>query len=300
MCTNPDPFFRMKRCFSDSYLENKLIRFYKGENIFWENFRDSFYIGGGEPTISPYLFTLIKKIRNLFPRSRIICLTNARRFSYASYAKEFLNTAQDMEIAISIHGHNSKLHDSITRAPGSFKQALAGAKNIFCYKKDSHLVEIRVIIHKLNYRFLKEITSFIRKELPALGRLVYIFFELEGQAVKNLNALKLTYTELASELSGIYDMIQGFTDVRFYHFPLCVMEKKFFPYIWRTLPDSEVSFLNACKKCRIKKYCLGIHKGYLKFIGGNEFHPVTENLPILGPNNWYHPVAKILNERNNG
>jgi MoaA/NifB/PqqE/SkfB family radical SAM enzyme len=294
MCTNPDRFWNMKQYnFSLPYLQKRIERFYNGKKEFLDDYRDSFSISGGEPTLSSHFIPIIKKINALFPRIKIICLTNGRLFAYKEYAKEFLQLDGNLELAISIHGHNAEIYDKITQTSGSFLQTMKGIKNILCFRKQTQFIEIRVVIHRLNYKFLEEITKFIMYKFPQIVRLVFIFFEIEGKVIKNLRILKLTYTQLLPYISKIYDLISYFPEVRFYHFPLCALPPKFFPYIWRTLPKFEVAFLSSCKMCNLKAFCLGIHKGYLKYINTSEFHPIKDNFDIKKGANWHHPILSI-------
>lgn len=293
MCSNPDSFWEMKRGFSLPYLLRRIDKFYKGEKVFLGNYRDTFYITGGEPTLSPHLVTVIKRIGYLFPNSRIVCLTNGRMFSYVDYVKGLLQLSAVSELAISIHGHKEEIHDKITGVKGSFSQTFTGLKNAFQFKKPAQLIEIRVVIHRLNYKFLNAITKFILEEFPLVDRLVFIFFEIEGQAYKHLATLRLTYAQLFPYISKIYNLIHYFSDVRFYHFPLCTMTANFFPYISRTLPDSEVAFLDKCNECNVKEFCLGVHKGYLKYIGSLEFQPIRDKFNIKKGANWHRPILKI-------
>jgi len=295
ICTNPDKFWQMKKKFSLSHLLGRINRFYKGEKEFVDNNVASFSISGGEPTLSPHLVAVVKKINILSPKTKIICLSNGRMFSYVDYTKNFLGTCENLELIISVHGHNSKIHDKITRNPGSFSQTQKGIENILRFKKITQSLEIRVVIHRLNYRFLVEIIKFIKSYFPGTTRLVLVFFEIEGQAVKNLQRIKLTYSQLLPYLDKVYSFIKVFPEVRFYHFPLCVVPPKFYPYVWRTLPRYEVNFLKNCRSCSIKEFCLGIHNGYLKYIGEREFRPKSNNFKIIKNTDWFQPIKQIIN-----
>lgn len=292
MCTNPDKFWIGKKEFSLEYLLNKIDRFYRGENEFLENYRGRFSLSGGEPTLSSHIKTLIKKINNLFPGIKITCLSNGRMFFYEDYAKRFLQSDIDLELAISLHGHDAKIHDKITRTKGSFNQTIKGLYNILRFKKKNHTIELRIVIHQLNYKFLRKIAKFIQDKFSSIDRLVFIFFEIEGQAYRNINVLKLTYHQLLPYISEMYSFIHYFPKIRFYHFPLCTLPIKFFPYIFRTLPDYEVSFPDNCIRCNLKNFCAGIHKGYLKYFGSEEFSPINTKIDIRKSNNWYCPIAK--------
>ena len=56
-------------------------------------------------------------------------VTNGRMFQYPA----FLGTAADNgldEITFSLHGHTAKLHEGLTRTPGSFDQTVGGIDNM--------------------------------------------------------------------------------------------------------------------------------------------------------------------------
>lgn len=295
MCTNRNDCRNMdSRCLSLPYLLRRIEKFSKGHKEFLDDYRDSFSITGGEPTLHPELVNIMKRINHLFPRIKINLLTNGRMFSYENYTKEIMRLDFNLELLVSIHGHRADIHDKITGVKNSFTQAIKGLENILRFKKPSHIVEIRIVIHQINYRFLQKITEFFRVNFPQVNRLVFIFFEIEGQAVKNFLILRLTYTQLLPYLDEVYREISYFSDVRFYHFPLCTLPLKFYPYMWRTLPSFEVSFLKGCSGCSVKKLCLGIHKGYLKYVGVSEFKPIENNFDIKNCNNWYHPIEKAI------
>lgn len=293
MCTNPDKFWHLKGGFDFAYLSKRIDRFYNGGKEFLENYPNSFSLSGGEPTLSVYLIPLIRKIAKLFPKRNIACLTNGRMFSYVAYAYKFFRLEANLELILPIHGHNADIHDKITKTPGSFFQTVKGIENIYRFKKSSDLIEIRVVIHRLNYMFLREITKFVQSEFPFINRLVFIFFEIEGQALKNFNKLKLTYVELFPYIRKLEDLILGFPEIRFYHFPLCALPMKFFPYVWRTLPEYEVSFLHSCNHCNLKELCAGIHKSYLSYVGASEFRPWKHNLNIVRDKNHHRPILRI-------
>ncbi len=300
MCTNPDKFWQLKGGFNFSCLERRIKRFHDGKEEFLEDYRDVFDISGGEPTLSPHLIPLSKKINQLFPDSKIRCLTNGRNFFYAGYAENFLKKIQNkFELIIPIHGHTPKLHDSITRVPGSFLQTVKGLKNIFQYKKHSHHIEIRIIIHKQNYKFLKEILLFLKNNFSKIDRVVFMFFEVEGQAKKNITKLKVSYSKISPYLRKILPYLHSFSDIRFYHFPLCVLPIVFFPHTWRTLPESDTIFLKQCQLCSVKAFCLGIPITSMQYMQIKEFQPIRDNLMLeTTPYFWHHPIKKIPKQYN--
>lgn len=289
ICSNPNDFKSLENDkFDLCLLINRLERFRRGENEFFRNYRDSFTITGGEPTISPYFKILVSKMKDNHSHMPIKCLSNGRRFYYQSFTKNILSLSDNLEFIIPLHSHNAKTHDLITQVPGSFKETLEGLINLFKFRKN-HLIEIRIIIHKLNYLQLERFIKFIKNKFPSLNRLVFIFIEFEGQAVKNLKSLKLNYSLLRPHIEKLHSLLPAVHEVRFYHFPLCILPSDFYSYIWRTLPKEEVTFLKNCNHCCMKKNCLGIPKTYLKHIGPNEFRPI-QKIDINKTGDWHHPI----------
>lgn len=295
MCTNPDDFLKKKGGFSYNFLLKRLERFHEGKDEFLENYRDGFCLTGGEPTLSPYFIRIIKKIDQLFPKTEITCLSNGRRFSEPDYAKRFSQLEANLQLCISIHGHNQGLHDKITQSSGSFKETIKGLKNLLAFRRKNILLEVRVVIHRLNYKSLDKIAEFIKSNFSGIDRVVYIFFEIEGEASKNLSLLSLRYLQLRPYIEKIEGFIDDFPEVRFYHFPLCIIPIKFFPYVWRTLPQFEISFPLQCNYCYLKNLCLGILNSYSSSFDSKEFKPIRdEKLIIQRTNLWHRPIKRAF------
>ena len=293
MCSNQKDCRSIdKKYFSLSYLTKRIERFRQGNKEFLDDYSDSFSMTGGEPTLHPEFINIMRKVDYFFPGIKINLLTNGRMFSYPDYAKEILNLGFNLELSVSIHGPNANLHDKITQTQNSFVQVVRGLENIIRFKKQTQSIGIRVVIHRLNYKFLPEIAKFIKNNFSSIDRLIFIFFEIEGLAIKNLKELKVTYNQLFPYVKKLHKFIRHFPDMRFYHFPLCVLPPTFFHYAWRTLPDFEVSFPNRCRKCTLKDLCLGVHKNYLRYIGNSEFKPIKNKFNIKKSDDWHHPILK--------
>jgi MoaA/NifB/PqqE/SkfB family radical SAM enzyme len=289
MCSNPSKFQEEDpyKGYSLELLKERI----RGTKIL----DDKICLTGGEPTIHPDFFKLISFIREKFPKIVIELDTNGRRFFYPSFAERLLKFGR-INICISLHGFDAKSHDAVTRTPGSFKQTVEGLENIFKY---SHLglneIEIRIIITKITCEYTEKILKLIKERFPQLERVVIVFMEMEGQAGDNLKLVGLTYTYFRKFIPKIARWIPLFKDLRFYHFPLCMIDHKYWPYVWRTLTpeENETDFLPSCKRCRYKKYCLGIHKDYLKLIGGKEFNPIKKKISLKVQDDFFHPILKV-------
>lgn len=292
MCTNPDlPWRASDGSIGEGYDYESLIKRLKKQK---KEIRasDSIRLTGGEPTLHPRFLDVFKFICKNFPEQEIRVLTNGRRFFYKNFAKKVLE-ADNLNIAVSLYGPTPKIHNKITRAKNSFEQTIKGLENLLFYKKDNQIIEIRTIISKLSYKHFDEILSLIKKRFPTVDRVIVIFMEIEGQADKNFKTVGISYARAKPYVEKLYPFLNDFKELRFYHFPLCTLKPKFWPFVWRTLPKEEVAFVSACKQCKYKKYCLGVHKDYLKKIGSAEIKPIKKDFIIQKTGDVYHPISKV-------
>lgn len=288
MCTNPEDFWE-SNVYTREFLEKRLSDL--GEKIKAE---ESILLTGGEPTIHPQFLEVLQFARANCPACHIDLLSNGRRFFYGDFTREVMKIS-DMTIAVALHGFSDGSHDRITRSPGSFKQTIGGLKNILNFRNSKlrQIVEIRVVVHKLNYQQLPEILCFIKRKLSVVDRVVLIFMEVEGQGSGNFKKIGLKYSQFHPYFRKIERFVRKFNNFRLYHFPLCVVPQIFWPYTWRTLPASDVRFLDFCKKCLYKRFCLGIPVGYLAKVGSIEFKPIKETVKIKSTSNSHHPIDFI-------
>lgn len=296
MCTNPDrPWPAFDGSFEYDY-ESLMERLEKKKDEIKN--QDVIYLTGGEPTIHPQFREILQYLKNNFPSQIIRLLSNGRSFSYEKYAAECLALVPSFEIEMSLYGPNEKIHDAVTRAPGSFVQSLAGLKNLLRYRQVGQIIGLRFVITRDSYQYLEEFFSLFLRELSAVDRLIIIFPEYEAQAIKNLDNILLTYTEFAAYLFAQAENIkkvQELTELRLYHLPLCQLSKDFWPLTWKTWPESEVQFLPTCENCRVKKYCVGPQRGYLENVGDSEFKALATDFDIVETGDEFRPIGAIKN-----
>jgi len=284
MCTNPEDFGD-----SDEYNYQDVYRRLMSQK------KNEVHITmtGGEPTINPDFIRIIEYIKKDLSDMAITLLTNGRRFSYPVFAKKCLEI-KNLQIAVSLHGHNSQTHDRITLAKGSFTQTVLGIANISKYKNRFQRLTIRLVITKLTYKHIHKTLDFIKDKFPNVDKVAIMFMEMEEQAEKNIDLVGLTYKEWQTQLSLIRLRIKNFKQLQFYHFPLCTIDTDLWKYVWRTLSKDELTFAPQCERCWCKKYCLGIHKAYSRLIGDKEFFP-PKKVIIKEDNSdlQHHPIANV-------
>lgn len=225
---------------------------------------------GGEPFLNPGIFDLIDRFRGLYPKTRINILSNSRIFYYPNYCQKLKNHFDsNMQIAVSLFGHNSKVHDSVTLAKNSFLQTTKGIKNLLKLKIP---IELRVIVLKQNIKHLEAIANYISKNFKGISYVVFIFVDLVSNAVKNKKIVAVNYTKTTPYLIKAMNVFEkNNVNFRLYHFPLCILPAEFWKNSWVSVERSKVKQTAHCMKCPCSKKCVGILKGYYNIFGDNEF-----------------------------
>jgi len=291
MCTNPDwPWPSWDNSYDYGY-KAIIKRLEKVKEKIKSD--DSIYLTGGEPTLHPRFLDILEYISHHFPKQKIKLLTNGRRFFYKDFTKKVLEISNNFDVDLSIYGPTSNVHDGITRTINSFEQTIKGLDNLLLYRKEGQIIGTRFVITKLSYKYINQFLKLMKKRFPLIDKLTLIFWEVENQAVKNLESVKVNYIQVRPYIEKTRPLLKRFKEIRFYHFPLCTISEEFWPHVWRTLPDDEVAFVSLCKQCQYKKYCLGIHKGYLEKMGTQEFKPIKENFVIRKTNNFHCPILQV-------
>lgn len=285
MCTNPPGYKKEK-----DYDYEKLIDRYK--NL--DSKEREIYLTGGEPTFHPRFFNFLNFLRKKCPKAKITIVTNGRFLSYPSFAKKCL-TIGNVSFQIAVHGAKSSLHDKITGVKGSFEETVKGIKNLLDLRSGQSEIELRIIMHKLTFPHVRDIYQFLIKNFSQTERIVFIFMEMEGMAGVNIKKIGIKYKDARPYLEEMFsDFEISPLEIRLYHFPLCTLPPKFWPYVWRTLPSEEIVYLPICERCEYKTHCLGIHKLYPEYMGTREFSPIKERNPAIKiTNNFHHPIEKI-------
>lgn len=107
---------------------------------------------GGEPTLRPDLFDLIRLARQQGARA-VVVQTNGRRLAYASYARG-LAAAGATAVDVSLHGSTAAMHDFHTQAAGSFAQTVTA---LGVARAAGLTVGVSVALTRSNFRHASEI-----------------------------------------------------------------------------------------------------------------------------------------------
>lgn len=187
-------------------------------------------------------------------------MTNGRIFANEDYLNDFIMTMpKKMTVGIPIHGYNEKTHDYITRTRKSFYQTINGIKRLI-YKNVQ--VELRIVVSKINYKYLDKIARFICSELNGVYRVNFIGLEMLGNARLNLEQVWISYRKSFMYLKVPIDILMSNgIDVGIYNYPLCCVEKGYWGICSKSISDYKIKFANECAECEVKDACGGMFSG---------------------------------------
>lgn len=253
---------------------------------------------GGETTIRKDILELVKFSKGLGFET-IMMATNGRVFSYKKFTKKIISAGLN-SIVFSIHGNTSKLHDSLTQVPGSFKQLRRGLDNV---KKTSQELGLKVLlgsntcIVKQNYKHLPQIGKYIKG--LGINNAEFIFVDPSyGAAFRFFDKLVPKISQVAPFAHECLDIGRASKSPHWHvrYVPLCYFqdyldqiselhELKIFttehiaPDFYN--PNAEKgrkivgrAKTEKCSGCKLFDACEGIWKEYLKHYGDQELKPI--------------------------
>ena len=262
----------------------------------------------GEPTTRRELPQFVAWARELgYPR--VSLMTNGRRLAYAPYAAALLRAGLN-RVYVSIHGHQARLHEGLTRAPGSFDQTVAGLRVVASLKRPGDQLHTSTVVNTRNLPHLAAIFDFLR----ALGvdQVVFNALQAKGGAHTHFEALFPRHAEVAAAFAAL---CRGVAEPRP---PAVLLDVP--PCVTEAVPDFNRGFVerhrryqlgggeegapgreaaggdglrlmpqeegrvkrSACAACRYEPHCDGVWRHYTERFGWEEFVPVPAPAPADG------------------
>lgn len=266
-------------------------------------------ISGGEPSILPYWFDLLKDMKKMGFRN-IACITNGYKFANPEFIEKSRIYGLN-ELLFSLHGSNEDIHDKMTGIIGSFDRIDRAIDNAM---RLDFKIRINVVVTKDNYKDLPEIADMMQTIHPIAFN--FLPFRIENSADKK-NAVK--YSKVASYITQAINLLENDIKTAIRYVPFCLFqgyEKYVSGYLQRVFDEyewdeytirrfEEVRFnrdiheldittdkwklqidalhrsieefaghASQCFKCKYLKVCDGIWKTYADIWGTSEFIPV--------------------------
>jgi cyclic pyranopterin phosphate synthase len=268
----------------------------------------------GEPTTNPALPRWIKLARG-HGVPVISVMTNGRALSYERYAKGLVAAGLN-RVYISIHGHELRLHEGLTRTPGSFEQTVAGIEVVSTLKRYGVAMHASTVVTNRNLPHLGEIYRFLQAR--GVDQVVFNVMQANGRANTYFEHIFPRYTEIAAAFAAfvgeqaraeaqppaflvdiplctttaVPDFNRGYVE-SYVHFEPTTGAHGLFDdagvearrtgdggqlvQIRRSdLDDAARHKRDACGTCRYDAVCEGVWGNYLRRHGWDEFSPVPK------------------------
>ncbi len=245
----------------------------------------TFSFSGGEPTLRKDLPFLIRYAKSK-GIERIQVQSNGRRFYYEKYCR-LLAEAGANEFAISFHSPKEDIEDMMMGAKGSYRQALAGIRNIIKLDRE---VKVSIVITKLNYKDMPELT----KMLLGMGvsEIRYDFVTIEGFAKNNPATIVPKMSDVVPYLLECLDMHNpNGAWMAVFNIPYCLLPGHFKHVVDMTQPATQLRGsdfiisikdnrkrdkikLDKCSSCAFDRICFGVWENYADIYGTGEIRPV--------------------------
>jgi MoaA/NifB/PqqE/SkfB family radical SAM enzyme len=295
-CSNPVSGFRETTDkYSYAEIVRKVEKYKRGLRTFvkFDDVADYFNLTGGEPTLHPDFLKIVALLRTEFPKSLVRVLSNGRLFSYEDFARRTMGVGlTPFEVAVPLFGHDAPSHEATSRTPGSFAQTMAGLENLRKHRLPGQRVEVRVIMTRIQLKSLKGLLDMVLERLSWVDQVVFLFVELEGFAEHYRDRVNLTMTEAAAALDALHERIVRLPQARLYHFPLCAVPERLWPYVYNTLAPFKVTWLEGCKtRCAHREQCVGVHRSYVKHMGAPDIRPIEQARCVPQTGDRYHPFS---------
>jgi len=245
---------------------------------------------GGEPTIQANLIDYVKYAKDL--DYKIIQIqTNGRLFFYKDYCLRLIKAGANV-FNPAIHGSSAKIHDYLTRSPGSFKQTMEGIKNLYNLKQK---MLFNTVINKVNYQDLPNIVRMLVNFKPSVLQLAFMHIsplvQKDPSLVKEIVPRYFQIEKYVKE--SLQVGIKAKININTEAIPYCFMKDYEKYVIEDRIPntniydaDSTIKNFNAarkinekakgpnCHKCKYNKICEGPWRDYPDIFGWDEFKPV--------------------------
>jgi cyclic pyranopterin phosphate synthase len=263
----------------------------------------------GEPTTRPELPELVAAAKALGYR-RISVMTNGRRLSHLPYAALLAKSGMN-RFYVSIHGHDAKLHEGLTRTPESFEQTVAGLDSVAKLKRFGVELHTSTVVTDRNLPHLGDIYRFLRAH--GVDQVVFNVMQANGRANTHFEQIFPTYAAIAAAFrafldgagearpsaflvdiplcatEAIPDFHRGFVE-RYRHYetaehaslPATRVEERaqlgagrgLVLVTRKDLDDAERDKRPECRSCKHDASCEGVWRNYLKRYGWAGLDPV--------------------------
>ncbi|HBX51114.1 MAG TPA: His-Xaa-Ser system radical SAM maturase HxsC [Bacteroidales bacterium] len=213
-------------------------------------------ITGGEPTLlGTKLFEILSAIYKRIPNATIHLLSNGIKFENYEYASKFAQSInQDIVIDVPLYSDIDTIHNSIVRTNTFYKTI----KGIYNLAKFNIKIGIRVVVHKMNYDRLPELSEYIYSNFPFVFHVAFMQMEPMGFAKDNIKDLWIDPVDYNNELEkALLNLYYRDLHISVYNTQLCVLPEKLRHFAVQSISDWKNIYIDECKDCCLVSKCPG-------------------------------------------
>lgn len=220
---------------------------------------------GGEPTmIREDFFLVVDKLRSKFQKTDFQLLTNGRSLSDWDFCKRVVDSLpRNTTIGVPLHAGTPRLYDKIAQVDNSYYQALNGIKNLL---RLNQIVEVRVVVSKLNVDDMDNLAHVVIKEIPTVERVTFMGLEVMGNCLKNFDTVWMDYHDSFKMIeNAIETLCDSGINTYIYNYPLCCVTPKYWLLSKQSITTHKIRYFDECDNCRLKAACGGFFISTKKF-----------------------------------
>lgn len=241
-------------------------------------------ISGGEPTIYPDFFEIIKYLidNNL----KIHILSNGEKFSDISFATKFVELAKSNRITVTttFHSYAREEHERQNGSNGSFDRSIKGLK----FLDDNNIrISVKHCITKYNYKDLKKFIEFVTSTFSPKAELQIWGIDLCGIDRQTADKYFVDFKTVKPYIEETLDYFEAINInnrnqiLTINNLPLCMCDCYYWNYF--TIPNSYyINYLESsnkefeinygaissnCNDCPFRQYCKGAYKTIFEVYG---------------------------------
>lgn len=223
---------------------------------------------GGEPTIYPRFLELLRHARERGFTCSIA--SNCRIFHSTKFTAAVAALgADELYVRTSLYGPDAALHDHYTAAPGSFRQTIAGIRNLVA---EDILCQVNLVIMRDNLAVLEEMVHRVHES----GAPRIKFGNLIGVATCRDHAVRLS--EVRPHLMCAIELAESLgLSVTVEKTPVCVAGGRL------DLMSAERDLFGGqsvhaedagCANCLVRRWCDGFDPDYVMLFGFDGLQPL--------------------------
>jgi len=243
-------------------------------------------LSGGEPMLHPDFLKILEFIAK--KGFYVTVLSNAsqcRKKEVVKSIKKFM-PKNKFDIITAIHSSNPAIHDRITGVQGSLMETLEGLDNLV---EEGIPVTIKHIFNRISLFTLMDTFKYLEEHYPPKVSFQFCTMDYSGRAEKNIEELFLSMEDIQPSIEQVLDYLETKMvkkrNISFIETPLCLTD----PYYWKyyslisnrlntyiatntderkadyNVPSECNPFYEACKKCDVQKWCVGVWKSAYKY-----------------------------------